>query len=426
MILTTLVAGPLKPRSATGDSGTLHRWLCAGLPHFAAAIALLRVVSAAAFSRVMVRVDSCATCICTLQLPGLPGIGSRRGTLLTALLAVQTLLLTGCAQTLAPEGFQPSGYGLSRTVPWQEGAPAAAIVEHESVSVETLPRGESDPIYRLGSGDRLAINVFGEPGMENLLVQVDGAGEIQLPMIERVQTSGLSLSELQTRLKDEYTKHFLDPWVVVQLQDPLSRPLYLLGEFNQPGIVHMTSDMNLIQALGAGHGLSERAYTRGARLIRDERIVAVDINALLNRGRMDQNVWLEPNDTLFIPGLDDLRIFVLGAVIQPGAQDVTNGPLTLADAIARSGGPRRGEANLEEVRVIRSNSPVSGELFVVDFNRIVDGLAIDMPLEPGDIVYLPVNGMGGWNEIIAAISPTILTISRALDPFVLAKALNED
>jgi polysaccharide export outer membrane protein len=117
---------------------------------------------------------------------------------------------------------------------------------------------------------------------------------------------------------------------------------------------------------------------------------------------------------------------LLGAVTAPGALEVTNGPLTLADAITRGGGPRRGEANLEEVRIIRSNSPVSGELFVVDFTRITQGLAMDMPLEPGDIVYVPANGMGGWNDVIQAISPTILTISRALDPFVLAKAFTED
>ena len=343
-----------------------------------------------------------------------------------ALIVLALILLPGCAQNLPDDGLSESSYGLSRPVPFQETNQPAPITNHETVSVETIPRGHSDPIYRLGAGDRLAINVFGEPGMDNLLAQVDGAGEIQLPMVESIKAEGLSLSELQARLKEEYEKHFLKPWVVVQLQDPLSRPLYLLGEFNQPGIVHMTSDMNLIQALGAGQGLSEKAYTRGARLIRDEQIVAVDINALLNRGRMDQNVWLEPKDTLFVPGLDDVRVFVLGAVAQPGARDVNNGPLTLADAIARSGGHRPGEANLEEIRVIRSHSPISGELFVVDFTRIMDGLAMDMPLEPGDIVFVPLNGMGGWNEIIAAISPTIITISRALDPFVIAKSLEDN
>jgi polysaccharide export outer membrane protein len=356
----------------------------------------------------------------------LPPMTSQRALTPPTLILMSVVMLSGCAQNLPQDGLSESPYGLSRPVPWEGGAQPAPITDHEMVSIESIPRGESDPVYRLGPGDRLAINVFGEPGMDNLLVQVDGAGDIQLPMVERINADGFSLSELQAHLKEEYAKHFLDPWVVVQLQDPLSRPLYLLGEFNRPGIVHMTSDMNLIQALGAGQGLSERAYTRGARLIRNEQIVAVDINALLNRGRMDQNVWLEPKDTIFVPGLEDLRIFVLGAVAQPGSRDVTNGPLTLADAIARSGGHRAGEANLEEIRVIRSHSPVSGELFVVDLTRILDGLAMDMPLEPGDIVFVPLNGMGGWNEIIAAISPTIITISRALDPFVIARSLEDN
>lgn len=357
-----------------------------------------------------------------LPLPGIP----RASTISMVLIVPAALLLAGCAETLERKEFTSvEGNVMSRPIPLQEGAPKGPVVEHETITVDTLPRGEHDPVYRLGPGDRLEVNVFGEPGMEALLVQVDGAGDIQLPMLDNVQAAGLSLGELQIKLKEGYGVHFMEPWVVVQLREPLSRPLYLLGEFNQPGIVHMTSETNLIQALGAGRGLTGRAYTRGSRLIRDDKIVAVDINALLNRGRMDQNVWLQPNDTIFVPGLDDLRIFVLGAVAAPGALEVTNGPLTLADAITRGGGPRRSEANLEEVRIIRTHSPVSGELFVVDFTRITQGMALDMPLEPGDIVYLPVNGIGGWNDVIEAISPTILAASRALDPFVLAKALTD-
>jgi len=356
----------------------------------------------------------------------LPRGAATRLAALGPLAVLLTLSLAGCAETLRMEEFRESGTVLSRPVPPAQGLDAPPVIEHEMVSVDSLARGEAEPLYRLGAGDRLAINVFGEPGMENLIVQLDGSGDIQMPMLERVKAAGLSLSELQTRLKDGYGAHFLDPWVVVQLQEPLSRPLYLLGEFNQPGIVHMTGATNIIQALGAGRGLSMNAYTRGARLIRADQIVAVDIHALLNQGHLDQNVWLEPNDTVFVPNQTDLRIFVLGAVEQPGAQEFSNAALTLGEAIARSGGPRRGEAQLHQVRVIRAHSPVSGELFVVDFTRILEGEAMDMALQPGDIVYMPVNGIGGWNDVVEAISPTILLFSRALDPFVLAKALEND
>ena len=85
----------------------------------------------------------------------------------------------------------------------------------------------------------------------------------------------------------------------------------------------------------------------------------------------------------------------------------------------------RAQANLKQVRVIRARSPVDGELYVVDFKRILNGESFDMPLEPGDIVYVPPNGIGGWNDVVAAITPTISMISLALDPFVLAKAISD-
>jgi polysaccharide export outer membrane protein len=205
--------------------------------------------------------------------------------------------------------------------------------------------------------------------------------------------------------------------------ESLSRPVYLLGAFNEAGIIQMERPTSLIQALSSGRGLTETAYVRGARLIRDGQIAAVDIHGLLNQGRLDQNVWLLAEDTIFVPSMQDLRTYVLGAVVQPGAQPITNGPLTLAQAVTQAGGPLRRQANLERVRVIRARSPVDGELYVVDFSKIIKGESFDLPLEPGDIVYVPPNGIGGWNDVVAAISPTIEIFSLALDPFVLAKAI---
>jgi polysaccharide export outer membrane protein len=212
---------------------------------------------------------------------------------------------------------------------------------------------------------------------------------------------------------------------VVQLTESMSRPVYLLGAFNKAGVIQMERPTSLIQALSAGEGLSESAYIRGARLIRDGQIAAVDIQGLLNRGRMDQNIWLRAEDTVFVPGMQDLRVYVLGAVSHPGAKPVTNGPLTLAQIMADAGGPIRAQANLKRVRVIRARSSVAGELYVIDYSRILTGESFDMPLEPGDIVYVPPNRIGGWNDVVAAITPTVEAFSLALDPFVLAKAIQD-
>ena len=328
--------------------------------------------------------------------------------------------LMGCSSSMAP--VTRDGYAPLALIPTGIDSPTVAI---ESVSVDSLKPGIEDPVYRLGSGDHVSINVFGEPGLDALRVQVAGTGDVQLPILGRIQVVGMSVNEVQDLLEAEYGKHFIDPWVVVQLDESRSRPVYLLGAFNEAGIYQMEQPTSLIQALSEGHGLSETAYVRGARLIRDGQIAAVDIYGLLNQGRMDQNVWLQAKDTIFVPTLQDLRVYILGAVASPGAQPVTNGPLTLAQSVTQAGGPLRGQANLRMVRVIRARSPVDGELYVVDFNRIIKGQSFDMRLEPGDIVYVPPNGIGSWNDVVRAITPSIQMFSLALDPFVLAKAIQD-
>jgi lipopolysaccharide/colanic/teichoic acid biosynthesis glycosyltransferase/protein involved in polysaccharide export with SLBB domain len=337
-----------------------------------------------------------------------------------AALVMLSVSMVGCSSNLPPitrDGYTPMAF-----VPTSIGSPTVAV---ETVSVESLPLGADDPVYRLGPGDRVFINVFGEPNLDAIRVQVAGSGDVQLPILGRVEINDLSLNEVQELLEHEYGKHFIDPWVVVQLDESLSRPVYLLGAFNKAGVIQMERPTSLIQALSEGEGLTESAYVRGARLIRGGQIAAVDIHGLLNSGRMNQNVWLQPEDTIFVPGIQDLRIYMLGAVIHPGAKPVTNGPLTLAQAMADAGGPLPAQANLKHIRVIRARSPVAGELYVIDYTRIITGESFDMPLEPGDIVYVPPNGIGSWNDVVAAITPTIEVFSLALDPFVLAKAIQD-
>jgi lipopolysaccharide/colanic/teichoic acid biosynthesis glycosyltransferase/protein involved in polysaccharide export with SLBB domain len=337
-----------------------------------------------------------------------------------AAIVLISMSFTACSSL--PSTVTRDGYSPLVATPTSIGS---ATVSVENVSIDSLEPGIKDPVYRLGPGDRISVNVFGEPGLESIHVQVAGTGDVQLPLLGRIAISGLSLNAVQDLLQEEYGRHFIDPWIVVQLVESQSRPVYLLGAFNEAGVIQMERPTNLIQALSESGGLTDSAYTHGARLIRGGQIAAVDIHGLLNRGQMNQNVWLKPDDTIFVPNMQDLKVYLLGAVLQPGAQPVTNGPLTLAQAISEAGGPIRGQADLRRVRVIRALSPVSGELYVIDYKRIITGESFDMPLRPGDIVFVPPNGIGTWNDVIDAISPTILLISQALDPFVLAKALED-
>ena len=246
-----------------------------------------------------------------------------------------------------------------------------------------------------------------------------------MPIVELFNVEGKTTAEVQAQLKRAFSEQFNDPWVVVNLTEFRSRPLYLIGEFNKPGVIYLETPTNLVQALGLGSGITPDAHLRGARLVRENKIVPVDVYALLREGRFDQNVWLEAGDTIYVPGREDLKVFVLGAVMQPGAMPHGDAGLGLLEAMVNAQGPRMGAARLQDVRIIRSHSPTRGELLVVDLERILVGESPDLPLQPGDIVYVPQTPLADWNDVLAQIAPTLALISGTLEPFVQIKFLSD-
>jgi polysaccharide export outer membrane protein len=187
----------------------------------------------------------------------------------------------------------------------------------------------------------------------------------------------------------------------------------------------MDRSLSLLQGIALGNGFDAAANLRSARLSRNGRLVPVDIYELLTSGDQRANVWLEPGDLIYIPDRIGQQVFVFGAVKKPGPVPISQGGMTLAQAIA-SAELRETGYDFRHVRVIRSYSPTSGELLVVDFDRILRGEALPLMLREGDIVYVPKSDTGTWNDAIAEILPSLQAISTILQPFVQIKFLSED
>ena len=244
--------------------------------------------------------------------------------------------LSNCGSALDLSEFSQAGNThikqTETTAPKQHPAATSA----ETVQVRSQARADQDPNYRIGVGDHLKINVFGEPGMEDFDTRVDADGRIQLPIIELIDVAGLTEAEVQAKLKALYGEHFIKPWIIVKVAKYRSRPVYMLGELNQPGVIYLDGPTDVIAALGRANGMTEAAYMRGAQLLRQQAVMPVDIHALLREGQAQQNVWLEAGDTIFVPGRHDLKVFVLGAV-DPGRSDPMAGEWPDSD-----GGPGPG------------------------------------------------------------------------------------
>ena len=128
------------------------------------------------------------------------------------------------------------------------------------------PAQAADPIYRLDSGDKVRVTVFGERDLSGEF-DVSGEGVISMPLIGAVSAQGRSLSELQEviaeKLRDGYLKN---PRVSADVLN--YRPFYIVGEVEDPGSYPFVSGMTVLNAVALGGGFTYRADEEDIYIIR--------------------------------------------------------------------------------------------------------------------------------------------------------------
>ena len=129
-----------------------------------------------------------------------------------------------------------------------------------------LLRAAIDAPYRLASGDRVRVIVFGQEGLTNSF-SVDGAGNVSMPLIGMVRARGLTTAELVTtieaRLKEGYLR---DPRVSVEVE--AFRPFYVLGEVGVPGQYPFVNGTTVQNAIAIAGGFGPRGYKESVDLTR--------------------------------------------------------------------------------------------------------------------------------------------------------------
>jgi protein involved in polysaccharide export with SLBB domain len=304
---------------------------------------------------------------------------------LLALLAAGLACLTGCDTIELPVA--------------REGIPAPATADLSTPKAPALDPAllrPTDPVYRLGPGDQLEIEGMGDSALLTP-VTVGPDGKIYYSILPGVDVWGLTLSEARDRIGDEMKEYFREkPVVTLSLRSVASQQVWLLGRVVNPGIYSLGHPTSLLDAVAQAGGLgvvapaggapSETADLSRSFLVRDGHIVPVDFERLLRDGDLTQNVYLLPNDFVFIPSLRGAQVHVLGAVVQPRSERMA-GSLTVIQAIALAGGTEQ-RAALSNVAILRG-SLAHPQIAIVAVDKVLHGKAPDVLLQPGDIVYVP-------------------------------------
>ena len=111
--------------------------------------------------------------------------------------------------------------------------------------------------YRLASGDRVRVIVFGQENLSNSF-SVDSSGAIAMPLIGQVRAQGLTTSELagaiEARLGQGYVR---EPRVSVEVE--AFRPFFVMGEVNVAGQYPFINGMTVQNAIAVAGGFTPRA-----------------------------------------------------------------------------------------------------------------------------------------------------------------------
>ena len=129
---------------------------------------------------------------------------------------------------------------------------------------------------------------------------VDQQGQIVLPHIGSVSVSGLTVRETQEAISKIISEYLDSPQVYVRL---ISFHYTLLGEVEDQGKYSIYEDqINILEALGSGGGLTEYADFTNVRVMRSENGVTkvINLNLLSEKLPTSDYYYLQPNDIVIV------------------------------------------------------------------------------------------------------------------------------
>ncbi|MBU2869105.1 XrtA/PEP-CTERM system exopolysaccharide export protein [Colwellia sp. E2M01] len=161
--------------------------------------------------------------------------------------------------------------------------------------------------YLIGPSDVLTIFVWRNPEVSGTFV-VRPDGMITTSLVEDIQVSGKTPTELARSIEDILATYLRDPIVTVTVDTfvgPFSQQIRVIGEAAQPRAINYIQHMTLLDVMIQVGGLTEFADGNDAVLIRIEdgqqKEYQVMINELLKDGDISANVDMLPGDIIIIP-----------------------------------------------------------------------------------------------------------------------------
>lgn len=186
---------------------------------------------------------------------------------------------------------------------------AAALVgcASQEPGAESLSPPTADYEYVIGPGDNLSIFVWRNPELsQGVIVRPDG--KLTVPLVEDLQASGKTSTQLAREIEQVLSTYIKDPLVTVMVggfQGVYDTQVRIIGEAASPQALPYRDAMTVLDVMIAVGGLTEFADGNKARIVRmvngKQEMALVRLEDLVKDGDISANVPMAPGDIIIIP-----------------------------------------------------------------------------------------------------------------------------
>jgi polysaccharide biosynthesis/export protein len=277
--------------------------------------------------------------------------------------------------------------------------------------------------YLLGAQDQITVKVIELEEIGEKTFRVDSEGDINVPLIGRVHAAGLTVEQLETQITAALDSVMRRPSVTVTLTEVRSKPVSVLGAVNTPGVLQVQGQKTLVEMISMAGGLRSDAG-HSARITRKLEIgriplrtaaddatgqfsvAQIKLRTVMGAENPEENIPILPYDVIWVPRAD--MVYVMGEVAKPGGFALSESDtMSVMQALSLSGGLGRAAAP-KNAKILR---PILGGAkraeVALDVKQIIAGAAVDVPLLPEDILFIPSNtGQKAGSRLLDFVSQT--------------------
>jgi polysaccharide export outer membrane protein len=366
----------------------------------------------------------------------------------SAAVALFAVLLSGCS-TLPGQG--PSNRQMAQDQNKDPGDREYTVVQLDVDSIHKL--GGRRPVklnetfrkticgksgFVLGIGDQLAVNIWesSNDGLFSTLenkqaridTMVDENGQVFVPYVGQVDVAGKSIESVRAAIERGLKGKAVEPQVQVALKANVSNNLAVVGDVNAPGRYAVpVGGVRLLDVIASAGGSRAPIFESEATIVRGETTDSIRLDEVLSQP--GNNVWMVSSDTVQI--MHKPRTFTaLGAVSSKSRHPFKTEGLSLAEALAESGGLNDGLADAGGVFLFRFESAeilkeagvaipdilindTVATIYRLDFNEPeAFFLARSFKMQDNDLIYVANAFAAEYYKFIRIYVQPLLDISR--------------